>query len=134
MTPEKRVYNSILDTIGNTPLIKLNKVTADFPCPVYAKVDYFNPGNSIKDRMAVKMLDVAEAEGKIKPGDVITADNVEHVEHLLDPVATMQVKTMGRRIHIVGPVKKVSQMMPGEFPEATTGKAGQAGVGEAGKV
>lgn len=71
MTPEKRVYNSILDTIGNTPLIKLNKVTADFPCPVYAKVDYFNPGNSIKDRMAVKMLDVAEEEGKIKPGGTI---------------------------------------------------------------
>lgn len=71
MTPEKRVYNSILETIGNTPLIKLNKVTADFPCPVYAKVDYFNPGNSIKDRMAVKMLDVAEAEGKIKPGGTI---------------------------------------------------------------
>lgn len=71
MTPEKRVYNSILDTIGNTPLIKLNKVTADFPCPVYAKVDSFNPGNSIKDRMALKMLDVAEAEGKIKPGGTI---------------------------------------------------------------
>lgn len=71
MTPEKRVYDNILQTIGNTPLIKLNKVTADFPCPVYAKVDYFNPGNSIKDRMAVKMLDVAEAEGKIKPGGTI---------------------------------------------------------------
>lgn len=71
MTPEKKVYDSILETIGNTPLIKLNKVCADFPCPVYAKVDYFNPGNSIKDRMAVKMLDVAEAEGKIKPGGTI---------------------------------------------------------------
>lgn len=71
MTPEKRVYDNILQTIGNTPLIKLNKVTADFPCPVYAKVDSFNPGNSIKDRMAVKMLDVAEAEGKIKPGGTI---------------------------------------------------------------
>lgn len=71
MTPEKRVYDNILQTIGNTPLIKLNKVTADFPCPVYAKVDYFNPGNSIKDRMAVKMLDVAEQEGKIKPGGTI---------------------------------------------------------------
>ncbi|MCB9065995.1 MAG: pyridoxal-phosphate dependent enzyme [Chitinophagales bacterium] len=71
MTPEKRVYDNILQTIGNTPLIKLNKVVADFPCPVYAKVDYFNPGNSIKDRMAVKMLDVAEAEGKIKPGGTI---------------------------------------------------------------
>ncbi len=63
--------NSILETIGNTPLIKLNKITKDLPCTVLAKVEYFNPGNSIKDRMALKMLEVAEAEGKIKPGGTI---------------------------------------------------------------
>lgn len=62
---------SILETIGNTPLIKLNKITSDLPCTVLAKVEYFNPGNSIKDRMAVKMLEVAEKEGKIKPGGTI---------------------------------------------------------------
>jgi len=71
MNAQKRVYDNILQTIGNTPLIKLNKVVADIPCPVYAKVDFFNPGNSIKDRMAVKMLEVAEKEGKIKPGGTI---------------------------------------------------------------
>lgn len=71
MTPDKKVYNSILETIGNTPLIKLNKVTSTLPCPVYAKVDSFNPGNSIKDRMAIKMLDVAEEKGLIKPGGTI---------------------------------------------------------------
>lgn len=63
--------NSILDTIGNTPLIKLNRITKDLPCTVLAKVEYFNPGNSIKDRMALKMLEVAEQEGKIKPGGTI---------------------------------------------------------------
>lgn len=63
--------NNILETIGNTPLIKLNKVTAELPCTVLAKVEYFNPGNSIKDRMALKMLEVAEQEGKIKPGGTI---------------------------------------------------------------
>ena len=63
--------NNILETIGNTPLIKLNKITFNLPCTVLAKVEYFNPGNSIKDRMAVKMLEVAEAEGKIKPGGTI---------------------------------------------------------------
>jgi cystathionine beta-synthase len=63
--------NSILETIGDTPLIKLNKVAADIPCTVLAKVEYFNPGNSIKDRMALKMLEVAEQEGKIKPGGTI---------------------------------------------------------------
>ncbi len=63
--------NSILDTIGNTPLIKLNKITKDLPCIVLAKVEYFNPGNSIKDRMAIKMVEVAEREGKLKPGGII---------------------------------------------------------------
>lgn len=65
------IKNNILETIGNTPLIKLNKITKDFPCQVLAKVDYFNPGNSIKDRMAVKMVEMAEKEGKLKPGGTI---------------------------------------------------------------
>jgi cystathionine beta-synthase len=63
--------NNILETIGNTPLIKLNKITKDIPATVLAKVDYFNPGNSIKDRMALKMVEVAEQEGKLKPGGTI---------------------------------------------------------------
>ncbi|MBC7588367.1 MAG: pyridoxal-phosphate dependent enzyme [Chitinophagaceae bacterium] len=65
------IKNNILETIGNTPMIRLNKITKDFPCEVVAKVDYFNPGNSIKDRMALKMVEVAEAEGKLKPGGTI---------------------------------------------------------------
>ena len=65
------VKNNILETIGNTPLVKLNKITKQLPCEVYAKVEYFNPGNSIKDRMAVKMVEVAEAEGRLKPGGTI---------------------------------------------------------------
>src|SRR3977135_3217019 len=65
------IKNNILETIGNTPLIRLNKITRDFPCTVLAKVEYFNPGNSIKDRMAVKMIEVAEKDGKLKPGGTI---------------------------------------------------------------
>ncbi len=65
------IKNSILDTIGNTPLIRLNKITKDFPCTVAAKVEYFNPGHSAKDRMAIKMVEVAEKEGKLKPGGTI---------------------------------------------------------------
>src|SRR3984957_2614461 len=67
----ERVYDNILETIGNTPLVRLHRVVADLPCKVYAKVETFNPGNSIKDRMALKMLEVAEKEGKIKPGGTI---------------------------------------------------------------
>ncbi len=63
--------NNILETIGNTPLIKLNRVATDIPALVLAKVETFNPGNSIKDRMAVKMIDDAEAAGKLRPGGTI---------------------------------------------------------------
>src|SRR5258706_11525746 len=65
------IKNNILETIGNTPMIRLNKITRDLPCSVMAKVEYFNPGNSVKDRMAVKMIEVAEKEGKLKPGGTI---------------------------------------------------------------
>lgn len=66
-----KLYNNILETIGNTPLVKLNKITASLPCPVYAKVESFNPGNSIKDRMAVKMVEEAEKSGQLRPGGTI---------------------------------------------------------------
>lgn len=63
--------NNILETIGNTPLVKLNKVTKDIDALVLAKVETFNPGNSVKDRMAVKMIEDAEADGRLKPGGTI---------------------------------------------------------------
>lgn len=63
--------NSILETIGNTPLIKLNKITAEIDALILAKVESFNPGNSVKDRMAIKMIEDAEADGRLKPGGTI---------------------------------------------------------------
>ncbi|MFB6456098.1 pyridoxal-phosphate dependent enzyme [Chitinophaga sp. Hz27] len=62
---------NILETIGHTPLVKLHRVSATLPCTVMAKVEFFNPGNSIKDRMAVKMVEVAEQQGLLKPGGTI---------------------------------------------------------------
>ncbi|NOW97486.1 pyridoxal-phosphate dependent enzyme [Mucilaginibacter sp. SG564] len=64
-------YNNILETIGDTPLVKLNKVTKDIPATVLAKIETTNPGNSIKDRMALKMIEDAEKSGKLKPGGTI---------------------------------------------------------------
>ncbi len=64
-------YNNILETIGNTPLVKLNKVTAGVEATVLAKVETVNPGNSIKDRMALKMVEDAEKDGRLKPGGTI---------------------------------------------------------------
>jgi cystathionine beta-synthase len=63
--------NNILGTIGNTPLVKLNKIVADVDALVLAKVETFNPGNSVKDRMAVKMIEDAEADGRLQPGGTI---------------------------------------------------------------
>ena len=64
-------YNNILETIGNTPLVKLNKVTKELPCTVLAKVESVNPGNSIKDRIGLKMIEDAEKAGLLKPGATI---------------------------------------------------------------
>ena len=64
-------FNNILETIGDTPLIKLNNVTKNVDALVLAKVEYFNPGSSVKDRMAVKMIEDAEKDGRLKPGGTI---------------------------------------------------------------
>jgi len=63
--------SNILETIGDTPLIKLNTITAEVDALVLAKVESFNPGNSVKDRMAVKMIEDAESDGRLKPGGTI---------------------------------------------------------------
>lgn len=64
-------FNNILETIGNTPLVKLNAVTQGVQATVLAKIETVNPGNSIKDRMALKMIEDAEKSGKLKPGGTI---------------------------------------------------------------
>jgi len=65
------IYNNILETIGNTPLVKINRLTKDVKATVLAKVETFNPGNSVKDRMAVQMVEDAEKSGLLKPGGTI---------------------------------------------------------------
>ena len=62
---------NILGTIGKTPLVKLNNITAEIPALVLAKIESFNPGNSVKDRMALKMIEDAEADGRLQPGGTI---------------------------------------------------------------
>ncbi|MET4082535.1 cystathionine beta-synthase [Pedobacter sp. UYP30] len=64
-------YNNILETIGNTPLVRLNSITKGIEATVLAKIETTNPGNSIKDRMAIKMIEVAEQNGSLKPGGTI---------------------------------------------------------------
>jgi cystathionine beta-synthase len=66
-----RVYNNILETIGETPMIRMNKISSHIPAQILAKVEYFNPGHSTKDRMALQMIEDAEKEGKLKPGGTV---------------------------------------------------------------
>lgn len=66
-----KVCKNIIEAIGNTPMVRLNKIVKDLPCEVYAKIETFNPGNSIKDRMAIKMIEDAEKDGRLKPGGTI---------------------------------------------------------------
>src|SRR4051812_37405465 len=69
--PKKKYCENVLEAIGNTPLIKLHKVTDGIQATVFAKIETFNPGNSIKDRMALKMIEDAERSGRLKPGGTI---------------------------------------------------------------
>ncbi len=66
-----KIYNDILETIGNTPLVRLNRLTKGVKGTFLAKIETTNPGNSVKDRMAVKMIEDAEADGRLKPGGTI---------------------------------------------------------------
>ena len=65
------IYNSILETIGGTPIVRLNHIGQDLPCEVYVKVEAMNPGGSIKDRLAVWLIEDMEKQGKLKPGGTI---------------------------------------------------------------
>ena len=86
MTKQIKAHKNILELIGNTPLIELNKITASFKGNFYAKVEAFNPGHSSKDRIALYIIEQAEKKGILKPGDTIvetTSGNTAH--HLGSP-------------------------------------------------
>jgi len=68
---DKRCYDSILEVIGNTPMVRLNRIAADLAFQVFAKLEYLNPMGSSKDRIAKYLIEVAEQEGRIRPGDLI---------------------------------------------------------------
>ena len=66
-----RVYDNILEVIGNTPLIRLNRVGRSAPCPIYAKIEFLNPGGSVKDRIGLTMISEAEDSGRLRPGGTV---------------------------------------------------------------
>ncbi|PJF41390.1 MAG: cystathionine beta-synthase [Chloroflexi bacterium] len=70
-TAQPQILNNILETMGNTPLVRLNRVARGVRCNVIAKIEFFNPGGSIKDRIGITIIEDAEREGKLKPGGTI---------------------------------------------------------------
>ena len=66
-----RIVNSVTELIGDTPLVRLNRIVPDGSAEIYVKLEYQNPGASVKDRIAISMIEVAEQEGVLKPGDTI---------------------------------------------------------------
>lgn len=70
-SPDLRVYDNILEAIGNTPLVRLNRIGRGIPCPLYAKLEFLNPGGSVKDRIGLAMIDEAEQSGRLKPGGTV---------------------------------------------------------------
>ena len=87
MSKNIKAFNNILELIGNTPLVKLNKIVDDIPGNFYAKVEAFNPGHSNKDRIALHILESAEKKGLIKPGSTIieTTSGTVSYTHLTLP-------------------------------------------------
>ncbi len=71
MPTEPQIYDNILDTMGNTPLVRLNRLTRGLRCQIVAKVEYFNPGGSVKDRIGITIIEDAERNGLLKPGGTI---------------------------------------------------------------
>lgn len=68
---ELRVYDNILEAVGKTPLVRLNRVGRGSPCPIYAKLEYLNPGGSVKDRIGPTMIAEAEASGRLRAGGTV---------------------------------------------------------------
>jgi cystathionine beta-synthase len=88
--------NNILEAMGNTPLIRLNKLAKDLPATVWVKADYMNPGGSVKDRIGVSMIDEAERTGKLKPGGTIIEGTSGNTGMGLALVACADTKSFSR--------------------------------------
>ncbi|MCA9607760.1 MAG: pyridoxal-phosphate dependent enzyme, partial [Myxococcales bacterium] len=65
------IHDSVLSTVGHTPMVRLSRIARDSQCEILAKLEFMNPGGSVKDRIGVRMLVEAERRGEIKPGDTL---------------------------------------------------------------
>ena len=108
---EKKVFNSVLDVCGNTPLVRLNKLTRGLACNVFAKLEFLNPMGSIKDRIAKYMIEKAEEDGRLKKGQVIVENSSGNTALGMAMVAIQK----GYRLKVHHGGAEILQS-PGRFP------------------
>ena len=96
------IHDSILTCVGNTPIVRLNRIGSHLPVELYVKCDYLNPGGSIKDRIAVRMIEEAEESGRLKPGGTIVESTSGNTGVGLAIVANLK----GYKTHFVMPDKQ----------------------------
>jgi len=128
---DKRIYEDILDVIGNTPMVRLNRITEGIPSAIYAKLEFLNPMGSSKDRIAKYLVEVAEQDGRLHPGDLIIENSSGNTAMGLAMVAIQkgyrlkavvrdrtskekldQLKALGVDVH------KVDTSLPPEHPDS----------------
>lgn len=83
-----QIYHNITELIGNTPIVKLNKLVPEGAADVYVKLEAFNPGSSVKDRIALSMIETAEQEGLIQPGATIVGNDRKKGEIMVQSLWT----------------------------------------------
>jgi len=130
MAASKR-FDNVLDAIGNTPLVRLNRITAGLPCEIYAKLEFSNPTGSIKDRTAKHMILKAERDGRIKPGDTIIENSSGNMAMSLALIAiqrgyrlktvvrdTISKEKLGQLLALGVEVIKADTSLPPESPDS----------------
>ena len=95
----KEIFNNVLETIGKTPLIRLNRLTAGLKCTVVAKLESRNPGGSVKDRICLSMITEAEKQGLIKPDTMIIEPTSGNTGIGLAMVSRMLLQISFMRVH-----------------------------------
>ncbi|MBU0676898.1 MAG: cysteine synthase family protein [Verrucomicrobia bacterium] len=87
---EKKIHDSVLELVGNTPMVRLNKITAGVASEILVKLEYMNPSGSLKDRIAVEMINEAEKSGRIKPGDTIIESSTGNTGFALSTIGRLK--------------------------------------------
>jgi len=87
---DKKIHDSVLELVGNTPMMRLNKICADLDSEILVKLEYMNPSGSLKDRIAVEMIEKAEQSGRIKPGDTIIESSTGNTGFALSTIGRLK--------------------------------------------